>query len=100
MNEVWSYDFVFDQTEDGRRLKWLPICDEFTRENVALEVELRMEASDVVRVLAAAVAERGAPEHTPTSSTANPPSNGSCKARVSAKTPASPTTPTSGPPKR
>lgn len=63
VNEVWSYDFVFDQTEDGRRLKWLPICDEFTRESVALEVERRMEAKDVVRVLAAAVAERGAPAY-------------------------------------
>ncbi|MBB5036762.1 transposase InsO family protein [Prosthecobacter dejongeii] len=59
INEVWCYDFVFDQTEDGRRLKWLPICDEFTRENVALEVERRMEAADVVRVLEAAVAARG-----------------------------------------
>lgn len=44
MNEVWSYDFVFDQTEDGRRLKWLPICDEFTRKSVALEVKRRMES--------------------------------------------------------
>jgi transposase InsO family protein len=59
MNEVWSYDFVFDQTADGKRLKWLPICDEFTRESVALEVERRMDASDVVRVLEAAVAQRG-----------------------------------------
>jgi transposase InsO family protein len=32
VNHVWSYDFVFDQTEAGRRLKWLPICDEFSRE--------------------------------------------------------------------
>ena len=32
INQVWSYDFIFDQTEDGRRLKWLPICDEFSRE--------------------------------------------------------------------
>lgn len=63
MNEVWSYDFVFDQTEDGRRLKWLHICDEFTRETVALEVERRMEAKDVVCVLAAAVAAPGAPAH-------------------------------------
>jgi transposase InsO family protein len=44
VNHVWSYDFVFDQSEDGRRLKWLPICDEFSRELVALEVERRMEA--------------------------------------------------------
>jgi putative transposase len=64
VNEVWSYDFVFDQTEDGRRLKWLPICDEFSRENVALEVERRMESSDVIRILDAAVLARGrAPEY-------------------------------------
>ncbi|MDI1315594.1 DDE-type integrase/transposase/recombinase, partial [Prosthecobacter sp.] len=63
INEVWCYDFVFDQTEDGRRLKWLPICDEFTRESVALEVEWRMESADVVRVLAAAMAQRGAPKY-------------------------------------
>jgi transposase InsO family protein len=59
VNQVWSYDFVFDQTEDGRRLKWLPICDEFSRELVALEVERRMEAKDVIRILDAAVAARG-----------------------------------------
>ena len=63
VNEVWSYDFVFDQTEDGRRLKWLPICEEYSRESVALEVERRMDGSDVIRILDAAVAERGtAPE--------------------------------------
>jgi transposase InsO family protein len=62
-NQVWSYDFVFDETTDGRRLKWLPVCDEFTRENVALEVERTMAAGDVVRILDQAVRERGvAPE--------------------------------------
>jgi transposase InsO family protein len=61
INHVWSYDFVFDQTADGRRLKWLPICDEFSRELVALEVERRMEAQDVIRILDAAVIERGGP---------------------------------------
>jgi len=59
VNQVWSYDFVMDQTEDGRRLKWRPICDEFSRELVALEVERRMEAGDVIRILEAAVAARG-----------------------------------------
>lgn len=29
--DVWSYDFRVDQTEDGRRLKMLPVVDEFTR---------------------------------------------------------------------
>jgi putative transposase len=63
LNHVWSYDFVFDQTEDGRRLKWLPICDEFSRELLALEVERRMEAKDVIRILDETVIARGsAPE--------------------------------------
>lgn len=59
INEVWSYDFVLDQTEDGRRLQWPPICDEFTRESVALVVARRMQARDVIAVLERAVAERG-----------------------------------------
>ncbi len=29
-NHVWSYDFVFDQTEDRRTLKCLTVVDEFT----------------------------------------------------------------------
>ncbi len=59
VNQVWSYDFIFDQTEDGRRLKWLPICDEFSRELVALEVERRRESKDVIRTLNEAVIARG-----------------------------------------
>lgn len=63
MNEVWSYDFVFDQTEDGRQLKWLPIVDEYSRENLALEVERNMGAADVIRVLEEVVKKRGVPEY-------------------------------------
>ena len=29
-NQVWSYDFIHDQTADGRGLKMLPVVDEFT----------------------------------------------------------------------
>src|SRR5262245_9377735 len=42
MNEVWSYDFLFDQTADGRPLKILPIVDEFTRECLAMLVGRRL----------------------------------------------------------
>ena len=31
-DHVWSYDFVFDRTADGRPLRLLPIVDEYTRE--------------------------------------------------------------------
>lgn len=60
-NHVWSYDFVMDQTSDGRRLKLLPVVDEFTRECLAIEVERRLTARDVVATLAYLVELRGAP---------------------------------------
>lgn len=60
-NHVWTYDFVFDRTEDGRRLKFLTVVDEFTRECLALPVERHFTARDVVAVLAELVTERGAP---------------------------------------
>jgi|SRR5215216_3011043 len=30
-NHLWSYDFVMDLTEDGRRLKIMPVVDEYTK---------------------------------------------------------------------
>jgi len=30
-DHVWSYAFVMDLTEDGRRLKRMPVVDEYTR---------------------------------------------------------------------
>jgi len=31
-NHVWSYDFMEDTTMDGRKLRWLNIIDEYSRE--------------------------------------------------------------------
>jgi transposase InsO family protein len=62
-NEVWSYDFVFDRTDDGRRLKFLTVVDEFTREALAVHVARHMTAQDVIDVLTGLMAERGAPKH-------------------------------------
>ncbi len=56
-NHVWSYNIIFDQTSDGRRLKWLPLVDEFSKENLALEVDRRLESGDVIAVLDKAVAQ-------------------------------------------
>jgi hypothetical protein len=36
---VWSYDFLFDATADDRRLKWMTVIDEHTRECLALKVD-------------------------------------------------------------
>ena len=59
---VWSYDFVMDQTSDGRRLKLLPVVDEFTRECLAIEVERRLTAEDVVATLRYLFELRGPPK--------------------------------------
>ena len=61
-NHVWTYDFVVDQTADGRLLRILAIVDEFTRESVALELERSMGAREVIDVLKAAIQNRGAPQ--------------------------------------
>src|SRR5829696_2163211 len=37
-DHVWSYDFVMDLTEDGRRLKMMPVVDEYTRECLSIDV--------------------------------------------------------------
>ena len=50
-NHVWSYDFVFDQTEDRRTLKCLTVVDEFTRQGLDIRVARSSTASDVIRIL-------------------------------------------------
>ena len=61
--EVWSYDFVMDRTEDGRRLKMLPVVDEFSRECLMVEVARHLTAADVIRVLDRLFKEHGAPRY-------------------------------------
>lgn len=60
-DHVWCYDFVKDQTLDGRPLKFLPIVDEFTRECLALETARHITAHDVIETLKYLFEVRGAP---------------------------------------
>jgi len=62
-NHVWALDFQFDETADLRRLKLLNVVDEHTREALAMRVGRSCTADDLVAVIEALVAERGAPEH-------------------------------------
>jgi transposase InsO family protein len=61
-NHVWTYDFVSDQTEDGRKLRLLTVLDEFTRESPAIEVARSMPARDVISVLDYLFMVRGVPK--------------------------------------
>ena len=63
IDHVWSYDFAMDATEDGRRLKVMPIVDEYGRECLALEVERSITAQDVMETLDRLFTERGEPDY-------------------------------------
>jgi hypothetical protein len=39
-DQVWAWDFIFDRTASGRSLKWLWVVDEYTREPMAILVEM------------------------------------------------------------
>jgi len=60
-NHLWSYDFVMDLTEDGRRLKMMPVLDEYSRECLSIDVERSITAEDVVSTLASLFRQRGEP---------------------------------------
>ena len=51
-NHVWSYDFVEDRTHDGRKVRILNVIDEFTHECLAIRVDRKLKAIDVIDVLA------------------------------------------------
>jgi transposase InsO family protein len=61
LNHVWSYDFVMDESEGGRRLKMMPVVDEYTRECLSIDVERSITAEDVVSTLASLFRSRGEP---------------------------------------
>jgi putative transposase len=60
---VWSYDFIFDATERGTRLKMLTVGDDFTRECLAIEVATSLPSAKVLSVLARLFTAHGAPEY-------------------------------------
>jgi putative transposase len=62
-NHVWSWDFVFDRTRDGRALKLMVVIDEFTRRCLAIHVARRIRSKEALEVFAELMVEHGVPEH-------------------------------------
>ncbi|MDP6940273.1 MAG: IS3 family transposase [Planctomycetota bacterium] len=62
-DHVWTYDFLFERTKDGRQLKILAVVDEYTRECLCTHVARSITGEDVIGVLAAVMMERGVPAH-------------------------------------
>jgi putative transposase len=62
-DHVWSYDFLFDRTRDGRGVKIMTVIDEYTRECLALRAGRSLDSEDVLEVLDDLFMRRGIPEH-------------------------------------
>jgi len=63
-NHVWSYDFVNERLENGRKVRLLVVIDEFTRECLSLDVSKHFKGQYVVEVLRHLFAVRGYPQYT------------------------------------
>lgn len=62
-NDVWSWDFVEDQTEQGSRFRILTLIDEHTRQCLAVHAGWSIRAVDVITVVEAAFERYGRPRH-------------------------------------
>lgn len=61
-NQVWSMDFVFDRTAEGRVIKSLTIVDDATHEAVAIVPERAIGGMQLTRVLDQLAKTRGLPK--------------------------------------
>ena len=61
-NQIWTYDFVFDEAVSGRKLKMLTLIDEYTRECLALEVDTSITSLKVRQILERVCRQRGFPK--------------------------------------
>lgn len=61
-NQVWSMDFVFDRTAEGRVIKCLTIIDDATHEAVAVVPERAIGGHALTRILDRLAVQRGLPQ--------------------------------------
>ena len=60
---MWSYDFGYDRTYDGRTFRMLILTDEYTRECLAIDVSRRMTSESVLERLSDLFVCRGVSDH-------------------------------------
>ncbi len=61
-NQVWSMDFVFDRTAEGRVIKNLTVVDDATHEAVAIVPERAIGGQSLTRILDRVALHRGLPQ--------------------------------------
>jgi transposase InsO family protein len=63
VNHVWSYDFMEDKTMDGKKVRWLNIIDEKSRECLHSVPRRSWRSNDVIEALADVMITHGTPEY-------------------------------------
>ena len=63
LNQVWTYDILYDRLACGRPFKTLSVLDEFSRECLTIQVGHSLRSPQVVATLAELMRQRGAPEY-------------------------------------
>ena len=62
-NHVWSYDFVEDRLSNGRKVRWLNIIDEYTRECLASLPRRSWKHQNIIEVLSGLFLTKGCPAY-------------------------------------
>lgn len=63
VNHVWSYDFVEDRLSNGRKVRWLNIIDEYTRECLASLPRRSWKHQNIIEVLSGLFLTKGCPSY-------------------------------------
>jgi transposase InsO family protein len=63
VGHVWGIDFIHDETEDGRRLRYLSVLDEYSRFDIELIPRRHFSSTKVIDVLRRLFVRHGAPKH-------------------------------------
>lgn len=61
INQVWSMDFMSDSLADGRSFRTFNVLDDYNREGLAIEADLSLPSSRVIRALEQVIEWRGKP---------------------------------------
>ena len=62
-HHVWTWDFIFDRTDNGGSLKMMTLLDEYSRQSLAIQVERQITAAQVLGVLEQAMIQYGVPDY-------------------------------------
>jgi putative transposase len=61
-NHIWSIDFAFDEIENGKRIKIMPVYDIFSRFCISIKADYSICAESMIKTLEKCFSQYGKPE--------------------------------------